>query len=103
MRPSHQIDRIGNDGRAGRQSNLRWECCAVNAVGVDVSKGRSMVAVRRPFNEIVVKPFEVRYTGSELSKLADYLKSLDGETRVVMEHTGRYYEQIAQYLHDIMF
>ena len=59
-----------------------------------------MVAVRRPFNEIVVKPFEVRHTGSELSKLADYLKSLDGETRVVMEHTGRYYEQIAQYLHD---
>nr|WP_325222197.1 IS110 family transposase [uncultured Oscillibacter sp.] len=72
----------------------------MNAVGVDVSKGRSMVAVRRPFNEIVVKPFEVRHTGSELSKLADYLKSLDGETRVVMEHTGRYYEQIAQYLHD---
>ena len=72
----------------------------MNLVGVDVSKGRSMVAVRRPFNEIVVKPFEVRYTGSELSKLADYLKSLDGETRVVMEHTGRYYEQIAQYLHD---
>ena len=72
----------------------------MNAVGVDVSKGRSMVSVRRPFNEIVVKPFEVRHTGSELSKLADYLKSLDGETRVVMEHTGRYYEQIAQYLHD---
>lgn len=42
----------------------------------------------------------MRHTGSELSKLADYLKSLDGETRVVMEHTGRYYEQIAQYLHD---
>lgn len=72
----------------------------MNAVGVDVSKGRSMVAVRRPFNEIVAKPFEVRHTGSELRKLADYLKSLDGETRVVMEHTGRYYEQIAQYLHD---
>ena len=72
----------------------------MNAVGVDISKGRSMVAVRRPFNEIVAKPFEVRHTGSELRKLADYLKSLDGETRVVMEHTGRYYEQIAQYLHD---
>ena len=72
----------------------------MNAVGVDVSKGKSMVAVRRPFNEMVAKPFEVRHTGSELKQLADYLKSLDGETRVVMEHTGRYYEQIAQYLHD---
>jgi len=72
----------------------------VNAVGVDVSKGKSMVAVRRPLNEIVAKPFEVRHTGSELKQLADYLKSLDGETRVIMEHTGRYYEPIAQYLHD---
>ena len=72
----------------------------MNAVGIDVSKGKSMVAVRRPFNETVAKPFEVRHTGSELKQLADYLKSLDGETRVVMEHTGRYYEQIVQYLHD---
>lgn len=72
----------------------------MNAAGIDVSKGKSMVAVFRPFNEIVAKPFEVRHTGSELKQLADYLKSLDGETRVVMEHTGRYYEQIAQYLHD---
>lgn len=72
----------------------------MNAVGVDVSKGKSMVTVRRPFNETVAKPFEVHHTGSELKQLADYLKSLDGETRVVMEHTGRYYEQIAQYPHD---
>ena len=70
----------------------------MNAVGIDVSKGKSMVTVRRPFNETVAKPFEVRHTGSELKQLADYLKSLDGETRVVMEHTGRYYEQIAQFL-----
>ena len=72
----------------------------MNSAGIDVSKGKSMVAVFRPFNETVAKPFEVRHTGSELKQLADYLKSLDGETRVVMEHTGRYYEQIAQYLHD---
>jgi len=76
------------------------ECCAMNAAGIDVSKGKSMVAVLRLFNETVAKPFEVRHTGSELKQLADYLKSLDGETRVIMEHTGRYYEQIAQYLHD---
>ena len=72
----------------------------MNAVGVDVSTGKSMVAVRRPLNEIVAKPFEVHHTGSELKQLADYLKSLEGETRVIMEDTGRYYESIAQYLHD---
>ena len=43
------------------------------------------------FGEVVAKPFSVGHTGSELKELADYLKSLDGETRVVMEHTGRYY------------
>lgn len=71
-----------------------------NVAGVDVSKGKSMVAVLRPFGEVVAKPFAVCHTGSELKELADYLKSLDGETRVIMEHTGRYYEPVAQFLHD---
>ena len=71
-----------------------------NVAGVDVSKGKSMVSVLRPFGEVVAKPFAVRHTGSELKELADYLKSLDGETRVVMEHTGRYYEPVAQFLCD---
>ena len=72
----------------------------MNAAGIDVSKGKSMVSVMRPFGEVVAKPFTVRHTGSELKELADYLKSLDGETRVIMEHTGRYYEPVAQFLHD---
>ena len=67
-----------------------------NVAGVDVSKGKSMVTVLRPFGEVVAKPFSVGHTGSELKELADYLKSLDGETRVVMEHTGCYYESIAK-------
>ena len=72
----------------------------MNAVGIDVSKGKSMVAVVRPFGELVVKPHEVRHTASELRELANNLKSLDGETRVILEHTGRYYEPVAQMLHD---
>ena len=59
-----------------------------------------MVSVLRPFGEVVAKPFSIGHTGSELKELADYLKSLDGETRVVMEHTGRYYEPVARFLHD---
>ena len=54
----------------------------------------------QPLGEVVAKPFTVRHTGSERKELADYLKSLNGETRVIMEHTGRYYEPVAQYLHD---
>ncbi|SHK07906.1 IS110 family RNA-guided transposase, partial [Propionispora hippei] len=72
----------------------------MNAVGIDVSKGKSVIAVARPFGKVVSKPYEVRHTSSELSKLADYLKSLEGETRVILEHTGHYYEPVAQMLHD---
>ena len=72
----------------------------MNSVGIDISKGRSTIAVMRPFGEVVISPFEVRHTGSELSKLAKQLKSLDGETRVVMEATGNYHASVAKLLHD---
>lgn len=72
----------------------------MNCVGVDVSKGKSMVAVMRPFGEVVVSPFEVQHTDSELGKLARLLKSLDGETRVVMESTGNYHVPVACWLYD---
>lgn len=72
----------------------------MNAVGIDVSKGKSMIAVMRPFGEVVVSPFEVRHTDSELSELARLLQSLDGETRVVMEYTGSYHAPVAWSLHD---
>ena len=72
----------------------------MNSVGIDISKGRSTVAVMRPFGEVVISPFEVRHTDSELSKLAKQLKSLDGETRVVMEATGNYHVPVAKLLHD---
>lgn len=71
----------------------------MNAVGIDVSKGKSMVAILRPFGEVVRSPFEVSHTGSELSALAKLLKSLPGETRVVMEATGSYHLPVAMTLH----
>ena len=72
----------------------------MNSVGIDVSKGRSTVAVMRPFGEVVISPFEVHHTDSELSELAKLLKSLDGETRVIMEATGNYHAPVAWMLHD---
>ncbi len=67
----------------------------MNCVGIDVSKGKSMIAVMRPFGEVVLSPFEVQHTASELSELAETLKSLVGETRVVMEATGNYHAPVA--------
>ncbi|EHL72790.1 hypothetical protein HMPREF1032_02624 [Subdoligranulum sp. 4_3_54A2FAA] len=72
----------------------------MNSVGIDISKGRSTVTVMRPFGEVVISPFEVCHTDSELSEPARRLKSLDGETRVVMEATGNYHAPVANLLHD---
>ena len=70
----------------------------MNAVGIDVSKGKSTVAILRPFGEIVSSPFDVAHTETELKKLVILIKKVPGETRVVMEATSHYYEPIAQYL-----
>lgn len=40
------------------------------------------------------------HTESDLNKLVHLIKSLSGETKVVMEYTGAYYEPIANALHN---
>lgn len=75
----------------------------MNAVGIDVSSRKSTVAVLRPLGEVVCLPFDVSHDADGLASLAEKLKALDGETRVVMEHTGRYYEAVAKALHEAGF
>ena len=70
----------------------------MSAVGIDVSKGKSMVAILRPFGEIVYSPFEIKHTSHDINSLVDLIHSVNGESRVVMEHTGRYYEVLAHQL-----
>jgi len=76
------------------------EAFIMNAVGIDVSKGKSTVAVLRPIGEDVASSFDVAHTGSELKVLADFIKKLPGETKVVIEATGNYYDPIVRYLHE---
>ena len=54
----------------------------------------------RPFGEVVRLPFDVAHNTEGLASLVEQLKTLDGETRVVMEYTGRYYEPVAKVLHE---
>ena len=65
------------------------------AVGVDVSNGRSMAAVLGARRKVVMKPFEVPHTADGFASLVEKLRGLNGEARIVMEHTGRYYESFA--------
>ena len=71
-----------------------------NAVGIDVSKGKSTVAVLQPGGTILRKPFDVEHSISGLKELRDYILSLDGDTKTVLECTGRYHEPILHSLSD---
>lgn len=70
----------------------------MNAVGIDVSKGRSTVAVIRPFGEIVSSPFDISHTPRELAELATFILFLEGESRVVLENTGKYSDPVIKVL-----
>ena len=70
----------------------------MNAVGIDVSKRKSTVAILRPGGKVVVKPFDVPHLSTNFQSLEKLIRELDGETRIVMECTGRYYEPVAREL-----
>ena len=55
-----------------------------------------MVTILRPFGEIVSTPHEVRHTSDQIDDLIREIRSLEGDTRIVMEYTGRYHEPMAQ-------
>lgn len=67
----------------------------ITSVGIDISKHKSTVAVRRPGGEIVLMPFDICHNVDGITSLIKIPKSLDGEIRVVMEHTGAYWRPIA--------
>lgn len=72
----------------------------MNAVGIDVSKGKSTVAILRPMGEVVQTPVDVPHDAVSLKRLVCQIQSLGEDTRVVMEATGRYHESVAQELHN---
>ena len=71
-----------------------------NAVGIDVSKGKSTIAVLQPGGTVIRKPFDVSHTSQNLNELADYLGSLEGPSKIVMECTGRYHEPMLKVLYE---
>ena len=68
------------------------------AVGIDVSKRKSTVTILRPGGKVVVRPFDVPHLSAHFRSLKKLIGDLDGETRIVMECTGRYYEPVAREL-----
>ena len=75
----------------------------ITAVGIDVSKSKSTVAVRRPGGEVVKLPFDVHHNAVELQQLVSLLQTIGGDIKIVMEHTGMYWRPIALTLIDAGF
>lgn len=69
-----------------------------NAVGIDASKLKSTITVIQPAGVVIRKPFDVLHTSDGLNTLVTYLQSLEGETRAVIECTGRYHEPVVKKL-----
>ena len=72
----------------------------MNAVGIDVSKRKSTVTILRPGDEVVLSPVDIPHTRSSINKLIGLISGLDGDTKVCLECTGRYYEPVASSLSD---
>ena len=68
------------------------------SVGIDVSKGKSMVCIMKPGGEVLKTPFEIRHTISELEDLVSLIKSYPEEVRVIVEDTGHYHWPIVEQL-----
>ena len=72
----------------------------MNAVGIDISKGKSMMMALQPMNQVVLKPKEYLHTEVGLEQMAHAILRLGEDTRVIMEATGRYHEPVAAALHE---
>ena len=72
-------------------------------VGVDVSKGKSTVAVLDKDGEILMRASEYEHTETGMTKLIQRLKMLKEEPRIVVENTGYYHWPLVNSLMDAGF
>ena len=70
------------------------------AVGIDVAKAKSMVAILSDDSEIIKAPFEIANTESGLSSLCKIIKELQDKVYCVVESTGVYHFPVVSYLQE---
>ena len=68
------------------------------AVGIDVSKSKSTVAILNSDGEILLKPKNFNHTISELQTLTKLINSYTQDVKVAMEATGHYHYPILKTL-----
>ena len=68
-------------------------------VGIDISKGKSTIAVMSVEGEIIETPFEIKHNNEGLELLEQKIKNIKKEDlKIVMENTGTYHLPVLCYL-----
>ena len=70
------------------------------AVGIDVSKSKSTVAILNGDGSIRAKPFTVRHTADELLALVNYIKGTSEVPIILMEPTSHYHYPLLKAFQD---
>ena len=68
------------------------------AVGIDISKSKSTVAILNSDGSVLVKPYTMAHTQSDMCALADYLRTFDEPLTILMEYTGHYHYPVLKKL-----
>ena len=68
------------------------------AVGIDVSKSKSTVAILNSDGTTLVKPYTMLHTQADMCALADYLRAFDEPITILMEYTGHYHYPVLKKL-----
>ena len=69
------------------------------AVGIDVSKGKSTVAILNTQGEVIYEPFDIQHDQNGFKYLLDILKEFNKEeVKILMEATGHYHLPLLNFL-----
>ena len=70
------------------------------AVGIDVSKGKSTVAILNGDGSIRAHPYEMNHSKAELEALIKYIKAVDDHPIILMEPTSHYHYPVLKAFRD---
>ena len=70
------------------------------AVGIDVSKSKSTVAILDSYGTVLATPFNMAHTPPEMNALVSRLKAFDEPITILLEYTGHYHYPVLKKLQD---
>ena len=70
------------------------------AVGIDVSKSKSTVAILDSYGTFLATPFNMAHTQPEMNALVSLLKAFDEPVTILLEYTGHYHYPVLKKLQE---